>query len=90
MYSSFAIVLLTVTSTTGSLAADGATEPRGAVVRTTVTKAKVAGGRPVPNGNLVGTGSSELLAVNFALQGNSCISFDSSLDFMGADQLQLL
>jgi hypothetical protein len=38
-----------------------------------------------PRGYSYGTGGSEVLATNFMVAGNSCLSFSSSLDLMGAD-----
>ena len=86
MKHTFAVIVLTVASTTGTLLADGGAEPQSAIVRTTVTKGNIS---EAPRGFSFGTASSELLATNFVIQGNACSSFDSSQDFMGADTVAI-
>jgi hypothetical protein len=85
MKHTWAAIVLTVASATGTVLADGG-ESQGAIARATVIKANIS---EAPRAYSFGTGSSEVLATNFVIQKNACISFDSSQDFMGADTVAI-
>ena len=85
MRHSLGILLLPVISVAAP-GADSGIERSGIMIRTPQAKAKTTEQKPVPDGGYsAGSGAFELLATNFVVQGNSCASFNSSLDFMGAD-----
>ena len=66
------------------LGAERATEWQGAIPRPTVANTSPRD-RGVSPHYSTGTGGSEVLALDFVIEGNSCARFDSSLDLMGAD-----
>jgi len=65
------------------LCAQAAKESQGAMLKNSGEVSPLEGS--VKPRYSAGTGGSEVLAQNFVVAGKSCVRFDSSLDFMGAD-----
>ena len=90
MYRKTPAILVTVAfiSSGAVLRADGVKESQGANARPALQNSS-SGERSIAPRYSAGTGTSEVVALNFVIGGKSCLRFDSSLDLMGADTVSI-